>query len=87
MNGKVFLVNKMHSILIIIWIWIANESEKLKIITTSTFDDLADSKKWDFKGYNSFFCCLGSRVQQGKVIKFDIIYNNFFLYNRKHLSK
>ena len=51
-------------------IWVASESEKLKIIETANLDDLGDVKKWDFKGYNSFFCCLGSRVGQGKVIQF-----------------
>lgn len=45
-----------------------NQAEKLKIITSTNLDELADTKKWNFKGYNTVFCCLGTKVKEGKEL-------------------
>jgi len=45
-----------------------DQAQKLKIITTANLDELADTKKWSFPGYNTVFCCLGSRVKEGKEL-------------------
>ena len=47
---------------------LASEAQKLKIMIVPSLDDLVDIKKWEFKGYDSFFSCLGSEVGKVKVI-------------------
>jgi len=52
------------------------QAQKLKLITVSNLDELSDTKKWSFSGYNTIFCCLGTRVKEGKELfkKVDCIY-------------
>jgi len=52
------------------------EKSKLKIILKEDLDSLEDPSKWDLNGYNSIFCCLGTRTKVGKelFIKVDYTY-------------
>ena len=52
------------------------EKQKLKVILDDNLDRLSEPAKWDLQGYSSVFCCLGSRVGQGKetFIKVDRTY-------------
>jgi oxidoreductase len=53
------------------------QAAKLKIVTVPSLDELEDIKKWEYKGYNSLFCCLGGQTgKDGKAmfVKSDYTY-------------
>ncbi len=55
------------------------EKSKLKVILKDNLDSLEDPSQWDLSGYNTLFCCLGTRTKVGKelFLKVDYTYPLF----------
>ena len=55
------------------------EKNKLKVILKDNLDSLEDPSQWNLAGYNTLFCCLGTRTKVGKdqFIKVDYTYPLF----------